>query len=155
MRSINTLKAGIETAPLLSMETYLKNLRILSAGIASAMLIAGFILHALRGPNQAFYLIGPYLGLTALYWAFARFGRFATVDIHARERIAYGGEEIGRHLLVEQIHAAHMVLIAGVSAAAAIALMSPYRPIPALFVVLTSVCVELALWGRRRQLVVG
>jgi hypothetical protein len=153
MSSINTLKAGIETAPLLSMETYLRNLRILSANIALAMLVAGFILHSLKGPSQAFYLIGPYIGLAFAYWALARFGRFATVDLEVRQRIAESSD-FGRHLLVDQIHAAHMLLIAGVSAAAAIALMSPYRPIPALFVLLTSACVELALLGRRRRVLV-
>jgi hypothetical protein len=149
MRTINHWKNGIETASLLSMENYVKILRFFAAGIASAMLIGEIILHLKNGPSQSFLPVGPYVALAAIPWALARFGPYATANVEAQGRIA-NGNDLGRQFIVGQIVAAHMLLMVGSCFSVAMAMMSPYRWVPALFVILTVACVELALLGRRR-----
>lgn len=153
MSTLNRLKKSIETAPLFPMETYLKNLRTSSAWVALIFLATGIALHATRGPYVTGYLFGHYVILAGVYWALARFGRFATADANARDRIA-GTDDFSRRLLVDQIHAAHMLLISGTLLSAAAAAMSPYRWVPALLLTVASAGVEMAIW-RRRQTVVG
>lgn len=145
----NAFKPAIETAQIFSMENYAKLLRFFAAGTASAMFVGGIILHLKNGPSQSFWPIGPYVALALAYWTLHRFGRFATANFEAQRRIA-DGDDLGRRFIVGQIVAAHTLLMVGSCLTVAVAMMSPYRWVPGLCLLLTVACVELALLGRRR-----